>query len=61
MPSYPYPIFNSPTHLRLALFVGAGITMAVSTFLLKAMYSYINGVDPELASSQSKPGKVRKG
>lgn len=57
--SYPYPIFDSPTHLRLALFAGAGVTMAVSTYLLKAMYRYINGVEPELSDIKIKSERVR--
>jgi len=33
--------------------------MAVSTYLLKAMYKYINGVEPELSNNQTKSGKAR--
>ncbi|CAN8098981.1 unnamed protein product [Discula destructiva] len=56
--SYPYPIFTLLTMpQRVALFMGSGITCALSTMGLKWLYGQINGIE-EFKKEATNPVKA---
>ncbi|KAF3768893.1 hypothetical protein M406DRAFT_337222 [Cryphonectria parasitica EP155] len=56
--TYPYPIFTLlTTPQRIALFVGSGITCAISTMGLKWLYGKINGIE-EFKKEAINPAKL---
>ncbi|KAL9092463.1 MAG: hypothetical protein Q9159_000810 [Coniocarpon cinnabarinum] len=44
---YPYPIFEGGLGMRVGLFVGSAVVMALGTFLMEGLYTVVNGKTPD--------------